>query len=161
MSKKRGGEDGRAARYFACFASGSVKLTVSRVMTLCVGSASSNNTLCGPGGRPTTITVSPPASTKCNGASSTVLCASPSYLAARGCPTDPDDLGSHDCITVDSVAAPRSWKFIKAAREIAAPIRSRLTVSDSEAAISGAGITRVMLRAFLNWVIPRLKGRLA
>ncbi|HEY4986927.1 MAG TPA: LysR substrate-binding domain-containing protein [Bradyrhizobium sp.] len=90
-----------------------------------------------------------------------MLCASPSYLAARGCPTDPDDLGSHDCITVDSVAAPRSWKFIKAAREIAAPIRSRLTVSDSEAAISGAGITRVMLRAFLNWVIPRLKGRLA
>jgi DNA-binding transcriptional LysR family regulator len=134
-----------------------------------------------------------------------VLCASPSYLAARGCPTDPDDLGSHDCITVDSVAAPRTWKFIKAGREIAAPIRSRLTVSDSEAAIEaailGAGITRVMsykmegarragtlmtmlenfeleplpvhivyaerkpvplkLRAFLNWVIPRLKARLA
>ena len=86
-----------------------------------------------------------------------------------------------------------------------APIRSRLTVSDSEAAIeaaiAGAGITRVMsykmeaarragqlvlmleefeqepwpvhivyaerkpvplkLRAFLNWVTPRLKARLA
>ena len=134
-----------------------------------------------------------------------VLCASPSYLAARGRPTDSDDLANHDCITVDSLAAPRSWKFIKAGREIAAPIRSRLTVSDSEAAIdaaiSGAGIARVMsykmesarragtlvtmleeleleplpmhvvyaerkpvplkLRAFLNWVIPRLKARLA
>ncbi len=137
-----------------------------------------------------------------------VLCASPSYLAAlaaRGLPTDPDDLGEHDCITVDSMAAPRSWKFVRDGREIAAPIRSRLTVSDSEAAIeaaiAGAGIIRVMsykmeaarragtlvtmleafeleplpmhivyaerkpvplkLRAFLNWVTPRLKARLA
>ena len=77
-----------------------------------------------------------------------VLCASPSYLAARGRPTDSDDLANHDCITVDSLAASRSWKFIRAGREIAAPIRSRLTVSDSEAAIdaaiSGAGIARVM-----------------
>jgi DNA-binding transcriptional LysR family regulator len=134
-----------------------------------------------------------------------VLCASPSYFAARGCPTEPADLCNHDCITVDNVAAPRSWKFVKDSREIAAPIRSRLTVNDSEAAIeaaiAGAGITRVMsykmeaarragtlvtmleafeleplpvhivyaerkpvplkLRAFLNWVTPRIKARLA
>src|SRR5258707_12501606 len=31
-----------------------------------------------------------------------VLCASPSYLAARGLSTDPDDLGEHDCISVDN-----------------------------------------------------------
>jgi DNA-binding transcriptional LysR family regulator len=93
----------------------------------------------------------------------------------------------------------------KGAHEITAPIRSRLTVNDSEAAIeaaiAGVGITRVMsykmqaakragtlvtrleefeleplpmhivyaerkpaprkLRAFLNWVTPRLKARLA
>ena len=53
--------------------SGTTNLTVSLVITLCVGSASSNNTLCGPGVSPTRITVSPLASTKCHGASSTVM----------------------------------------------------------------------------------------
>jgi DNA-binding transcriptional LysR family regulator len=134
-----------------------------------------------------------------------VLCASPSYLSARGPPKDPGDLCNYDCIVVDSNAPQRSWKFTQGNREIAAPIQSRLTVSDSEAAIdaavAGAGIARVMsykmeaarrsgalvamledfeleplpmhivyaerkpvplkLRAFLNWVTPRLKARLA
>ena len=113
--------------------------------------------------------------------------------------------GGHDCITVDDKVAPRSWKFVRGNREITAPIRSRLTVNTSEAAveaaIAGAGIARVMsykmeaarragaleimleefeqeplpmhivyaernpvplkLRAFLNWVTPRLKARMA
>jgi len=79
-----------------------------------------------------------------------VHCASPAYLAARGRPADPADLQDHDCICVDNLVAPRTWKFTKGAREIVAPIRSRLVVSDSEAAIdaaiagAGAGITRVM-----------------
>jgi DNA-binding transcriptional LysR family regulator len=134
-----------------------------------------------------------------------VLCASPGYLAEHGHPGEPAELGDRDCISVDSVAPLRSWKFIKGGREISVPIRSRLTVSDSEAAvdaaIAGAGIARVMsykmeaarragqlvvmleefeqepwpvhivyaerkpvplkLRAFLNWVTPRLKARLA
>ncbi len=134
-----------------------------------------------------------------------VLCASPGYLAAHGHPKDPGDLRGHDCISIDSMAPQRSWKFVKDGREVTVPIRSRLTVSDSEAAIdaaiAGAGITRVMsykmeaakragslvlmleefeqepwpvhvvyaerkpmplkLRAFLDWVTPRLKSRLA
>jgi len=134
-----------------------------------------------------------------------VLCASPVYLAEHGHPGEPAELAMHDCISVDSLAPQRSWKFIKDGREMVAPIRSRLTVSDSEAAIeaaiAGAGITRVMsykmeaarragqlvvmlekyeqepwpvhivyaerkpvplkLRAFLNWMTPRLKARLA
>ena len=134
-----------------------------------------------------------------------VLCASPLYLAEHGHPSEPAELAAHDCISIDSVAPQRSWKFIKDGREMVVPIRSRLTVSDSEAAIeaaiAGAGITRVMsykmeaarragqlvlmleeyeqepwpvhivyaerkpvplkLRAFLNWVTPRLKARLA
>ncbi|WP_426538251.1 LysR family transcriptional regulator [Bradyrhizobium sp. McL0615] len=77
-----------------------------------------------------------------------VLCASPGYLAEHGHPSEPTDLAVHDCISIDSVAPQRSWKFIKDGREMVAPIRSRLTVSDSEAAIeaaiAGAGITRVM-----------------
>lgn len=133
------------------------------------------------------------------------LCASPTYLAKHGRPNVPADLAAHDCISIDSVAAQRNWKFVIGGREVATPIRSRLTVSDSEAAVeaavAGAGIARVMsykmetarragklvlmlekfeqepwpvhivyaerkpvplkLRAFLNWVTPRLKARLA
>jgi DNA-binding transcriptional LysR family regulator len=77
-----------------------------------------------------------------------VLCASPGYLAEHGHPSEPTELAVHDCISIDSVAPQRSWKFIKDGREMVVPIRSRLTVSDSEAAIeaaiAGAGITRVM-----------------
>jgi DNA-binding transcriptional LysR family regulator len=134
-----------------------------------------------------------------------VACASPDYLAARGVPKKPADLSDHNCITIDDQAPPRAWKFAKGNREITVPIRSRLTVNDSEAAIeaaiAGAGIARVMsykmeaarragalagmleafeqepwpvhivyaerkpmplkIRAFLNWVTPRLKARLA
>jgi DNA-binding transcriptional LysR family regulator len=133
-----------------------------------------------------------------------VACASPAYLAAHGRPQTPDDLCDHDCITIDEMVAPRTWKFTKGGHEIAAPIRTRLTVNTSEAAVeaavAGAGIARVMsykmeaarragaldvmledfeqepwpvhivyaerkpvplkLRAFLNWVTPRLKARL-
>jgi DNA-binding transcriptional LysR family regulator len=133
-----------------------------------------------------------------------VACASPSYLAARGRPEKPGDLCDHECIAIDDFGAPRAWKFLKKKREVAEPIRSRLIVNTSEAAveaaIAGAGIARVMhykmeaarrsgalvillepfeqeplpvhivypgrnpmplkLRAFLNWVTPRLKARL-
>jgi DNA-binding transcriptional LysR family regulator len=77
-----------------------------------------------------------------------VLCASPAYLAARGRPEKPGDLGGHDCIIIEDVAAPRAWRFGKGEHEIDVPIRSRLTVNTSEAAvaaaIAGAGIARVM-----------------
>ena len=134
-----------------------------------------------------------------------VVCASPSYLAGRGVPQEPGNLRDHECITVDTIAAPPVWKFAKGGRAIVTPIRSRLCVSTSEAAVqaavAGAGLARVMfykmeaerragnlaivleafeqealpahivyaqrklaplkLRAFLNWVTPRLKARLA
>jgi DNA-binding transcriptional LysR family regulator len=77
-----------------------------------------------------------------------VACASPAYLAARGRPQTPSDLCDHDCITMDETVAPRTWKFAKDGREIVAPIRTRLTVNTSEAAVeaavAGAGIARVM-----------------
>lgn len=134
----------------------------------------------------------------------TVVCASPSYLKARGRPTQLSDLDTHDCITIDDHAIPAVWKFVRGGRARIAPIRSRLCVNTSEAAvlaaIGGAGLTRVMsykmdaakrtgdlaivleefepeplpvhiiyaprkpvplkLRAFLNWMAPRLKARL-
>jgi DNA-binding transcriptional LysR family regulator len=134
-----------------------------------------------------------------------VVCASPAYLAARGAPASLSDLAKHDCIGIDDVATPTTWKFGQGSRQIAVPIQPRLTVNTSEAAVLAAmanvGLTRVMsykmdaakragtlavvledfepqpfpahivylerkpvplkLRAFLNWMTPRLKARLA
>jgi DNA-binding transcriptional LysR family regulator len=77
-----------------------------------------------------------------------VACASPDYLAARGRPLTPANLIRHDCITIDESGVPRSWAFMQGGQEIAAPIRSRLTVNTSEAAVeaavAGSGVTRVM-----------------
>jgi DNA-binding transcriptional LysR family regulator len=91
-----------------------------------------------------------------------VLCASPAYLARRGHPSRPADLASHDCIGVDGDAAQKSWKFVKDGSQVTVPIRSRLTVSDSEAAVdaavAGAGITRVMS---YKMEAARRSGRLA
>ncbi|WP_428662051.1 LysR family transcriptional regulator [Reyranella sp.] len=134
-----------------------------------------------------------------------VVCASPSYLEARGKPRTLADLAKHDCITIDDHATPSAWRFVRGGRARVAPIRSRLCVNTSEAAvlaaIEGAGLARVMsykmdaakraeklavvleefepeplpvhiiyaprkpvpikLRAFLNWMTPRLKSRLS
>ncbi len=77
-----------------------------------------------------------------------VVCASPPYLAARGVPEDPGALADHDCITVETLGAPVPWRFVMGERTIVAPVRSRLCVSTSEAAVqaalAGAGLTRVM-----------------
>jgi DNA-binding transcriptional LysR family regulator len=77
-----------------------------------------------------------------------VVCASPAYLAARGSPKSLEDLKGHDCITVDELITPTSWKFLKNGRQVVTPIRSRLCVNTSEAAIqaaiAGAGLARVM-----------------
>jgi DNA-binding transcriptional LysR family regulator len=77
-----------------------------------------------------------------------VACASPNYLEARGRPKDPADLAHHECITIDDFGAQQTWRFLNGNKEVSAPIRSRLTVNTSEAAveaaIAGAGIARVM-----------------
>jgi DNA-binding transcriptional LysR family regulator len=77
-----------------------------------------------------------------------VVCASPAYLAARGRPEVLEDLQAHDCITVDELATPSAWRFLMNRRQVVAPIRSRLCVNTSEAAIqaaiAGAGLARVM-----------------
>jgi len=134
-----------------------------------------------------------------------VVCASPAYLAAKGRPQTPDQLRDHDCIAINPVSSPNAWSFRKGQRECLIPIRSRLCVNTSEAAViaavAGAGLTRVMsykmdaarrtgtleivleafepeplpisivysprkpvplkLRAFLDWVTPRLRALLA
>lgn len=77
-----------------------------------------------------------------------VLCASPAYFARRGTPERPDDLGAHDCISFESLTSPGFWTFGAGKSEKKVTIRSRLIVNTAEvaidAAVSGAGVTRVL-----------------
>jgi DNA-binding transcriptional LysR family regulator len=77
-----------------------------------------------------------------------VVCASPWYLATHGTPRTPDDLVGHDCISYDELLASNLlWTFVRGNAEIATPVRSRLIVSNPEAARDAAqadvGITMV------------------
>lgn len=82
------------------------------------------------------------------GAIRQVVCADPHYLAERGTPQRPEDLASHDCITFEGLVRPESWTFSTGRSELSVAVRSRLVVNTAEAAIdaaiSGAGVTRVL-----------------
>ncbi len=76
-----------------------------------------------------------------------VVCASPEYLAGHGTPEVPDDLAGHDCISFDELLGINLWAFVRGNAETAIPVRSRLIVSNPEAARdaaqAGVGITMV------------------
>jgi len=82
------------------------------------------------------------------GAVRRVVCASGSYLSARGEPVDPAGLGAHDCIGFESLSAMDAWTFRSGKTEVSVPLRPRLVVNTAEAAIdaavAGLGITRVL-----------------
>lgn len=67
-----------------------------------------------------------------------VVCGSPAYFAKHGKPQKPEDLSEHDCVTIDNAASLRGWKFTDGRGEILVPIKSKLDVSSSEAAIIAA-----------------------
>lgn len=73
-----------------------------------------------------------------------VVCASPAYLAASGHPDSPADLARHACISFEGLMSASRWVFPGETVEI----RSRLSVTTAEAAISaallGLGVARVL-----------------
>jgi DNA-binding transcriptional LysR family regulator len=77
-----------------------------------------------------------------------VCCASPAYLAAYGRPEVPADLARHACISFEGLMASGRWVFPAAQGTETVEIRSRLTVTTAEAAISaalmGLGVARVL-----------------
>lgn len=77
-----------------------------------------------------------------------VLCASPAYLAARGTPTKPADLLSHDCVGYEHFTAGTNWGFRNMGTFESIPIRWRLIVDSIDAAVvasaAGAGVARVL-----------------
>jgi DNA-binding transcriptional LysR family regulator len=77
-----------------------------------------------------------------------ITCASPEYLRERGTPAQPEDLGSHECITFTALASPVRWSFPTKRGLRSVAVRSRLAVTTAEAAIdaaaAGLGVTRVL-----------------
>jgi DNA-binding transcriptional LysR family regulator len=74
-----------------------------------------------------------------------VICASRSYLAARGTPRTPEDLAGHDCINYAGFSLPNAWTFVRDKTTIAVPVNTRLIVGSAEAAyaaaVAGVGIS--------------------
>ncbi|WP_437655627.1 LysR family transcriptional regulator [Sorangium sp. So ce1182] len=74
-----------------------------------------------------------------------MLCASPSYIAARGEPLSLDDLAGHDCLIFSSRNRRQSWRFVgDDGAWVKAQGRSRLRLDSGEAlrdaAVAGLGI---------------------
>lgn len=74
-----------------------------------------------------------------------LLCAAPSYIAARGEPLEVDDLAKHDCLIFSSRTQRQSWRLRDAEGNwVKAPGRSRLRLDSGEAlrdaAVAGLGI---------------------
>ncbi|MGB3293711.1 MAG: LysR family transcriptional regulator [Phormidesmis sp.] len=73
-----------------------------------------------------------------------VICASPSYLRARGTPSHPDELHQHDCLNYGHLAANSQWQLMDAGKPLTISLRCRGYSNNGEvlreAAIAGVGI---------------------
>lgn len=72
------------------------------------------------------------------------LCAAPSYLAARGSPSEPADLASHDCLAQRAYAPRVNWAVTWRERRMNLQITPRISVTDSTSlralTLDGAGL---------------------
>jgi DNA-binding transcriptional LysR family regulator len=74
--------------------------------------------------------------------------ASPGYLAERGRPAHPADLGGHDCLCYANVPTPDIWRFSGPGQQsVTIQVRARITVNSGEAMLpalrEGVGIARL------------------
>jgi len=77
-----------------------------------------------------------------------VVCASPTYLKARGVPKAPADLVAHCVIAASPVSPTIDWKFSRGKKTGSVRLTPRLSVTSNDAAIVAAaqsfGITRLL-----------------
>ena len=73
-----------------------------------------------------------------------VYCASPEYLAQRGTPLKPDDLGDHDCLPYGH-GRQVQWRFLSKGKVQSVNVSGRMRVNNGEllrdTAIAGLGVT--------------------
>ena len=85
------------------------------------------------------------------------VAAAPSYLAAHGIPTHPDELLDHECIRLRfSSGALTAWDFERGGEAVSIDPPSRLTigVTGVGAAIDFARAGRGIIGVFRNWLDP-------
>jgi DNA-binding transcriptional LysR family regulator len=77
-----------------------------------------------------------------------VLCASASYLEARGTPRRPEDLQGHALIRTTGLDPASEWRFSADGRLLSVPIQPRLITNTNDSAIAaasaGMGIARLL-----------------
>jgi DNA-binding transcriptional LysR family regulator len=72
-----------------------------------------------------------------------MICASPGYLARRGTPARPEELGGHECLSF-STAALAHWRLTGEDGDLCVPVAGRVQVNNGQAlrvaAVHGMGI---------------------
>ena len=69
-----------------------------------------------------------------------ILVASDGYLARRGKPEQPEDLGQHECVIDTNFRDPGIWRFAAPSGPIAVAVSGRLRYSNAEACLGAAEI---------------------
>ncbi|WP_262693717.1 LysR family transcriptional regulator [Kordiimonas aquimaris] len=79
--------------------------------------------------------------------SSSVICASPDYLATYGTPSHPSQLGKHNCLSFRTAAGKNYWKFNDQGKTLDIPISGSLNANNltflKENALTGQGIIMI------------------
>jgi DNA-binding transcriptional LysR family regulator len=74
----------------------------------------------------------------------TILCASPRYIAARGVPTNPEDLEQHACVGLNHPLLWPEWRLRRGEERVAVRVRGQMVSDDGAsmvlACLHGAGI---------------------
>jgi DNA-binding transcriptional LysR family regulator len=77
-----------------------------------------------------------------------VICASPAYVARAGMPTVPEDLRSHEGITLQGFSTSPGWRYRGDNEALSVEPRTRVAVNAVEAAVdaavAGLGVVRVL-----------------
>lgn len=86
-----------------------------------------------------------------------VACASPDYLAARGQPTSPSELATHDGISFRGFATSPEWRYRGDSPAWSAEPRTRLAVNSTESAVAAAVAGLGILRLLSYQIEPELR----
>ncbi len=87
-----------------------------------------------------------------------VTCAAPAYLAARGTPARPEDLGGHEALLFRDplTGRPFGWEFVRGAERVEVAVTGRLVTDDPSAAVAacvaGYGVFQSLALGLEPWL---------
>lgn len=86
------------------------------------------------------------------GVSRVIVAASPAYLARRGTPADPRELGGHDIIGFTPLHWAREWPLVKGDEAVNVPVRP-LVLTNTGETLRAAALAGLGLAAMPSWMI--------